>query len=183
MKDGSSRFISNRGPTSASWICRGGTLTKTWCLRYEQVSLGSGERETTKSAPERDKIILIRERHHPLTVFLRHGEHKFQHISYTLAKRRSEIFHDEMRVLLRDGRFFVGSDIVSQLDVRKCEVHCWPVGKVRYNHRVCGRTKMRLALAVRWWRECVPGTPRCSCRTTRSVTSLALHASASSLTT
>ena len=32
VEDGGLRFISNRGPTSASWICFGGIFTKTWCL-------------------------------------------------------------------------------------------------------------------------------------------------------
>jgi len=32
INQGGLRFISNRGPTSASWTCFGGTFTNTWCL-------------------------------------------------------------------------------------------------------------------------------------------------------
>lgn len=37
-----------------------------------------------------------------------------QHVSYPRSQSRTEVFEDEMRVLLRDGRLLVRADVMSE---------------------------------------------------------------------
>ena len=51
------RFISNRGPTSASWTCFGGIFTNTWCL--SAVSECYISEHMASKIPKRDKVISV----------------------------------------------------------------------------------------------------------------------------
>lgn len=91
---------------------------------------------TEGRAPERDKIILIGERHYPFTVLLRHREQILQNITYPLAQLRAKILENEVWVLLGDCGRFIGGDVVSEVHVVEGEVDGGAVREMRNDHRV-----------------------------------------------
>lgn len=86
--------------------------------------------------PERYEVLLVRERHHSLTVLLRYREQMLEHIAHPSAELRREVVKYKVWVLLGDGGGLIRSDVVAEGDVVESEVDGGAVGEVGNDHGV-----------------------------------------------
>lgn len=121
------RFISKRGPTSASWTSPG-ILTNTWCLSSRQSGLELSY--NFQCLPEWDEIIFICKRHDTFAVFLWHGKQELKYIPYPHTEFRGELLKYEVWVLLWYSGWFIRADVMTKSNVVKRKMDGWTMGKV-----------------------------------------------------